>query len=195
MKKYNKLEVIEDLEGKVEKHLDSAVTIYQNMSKKELLTPPSYGGWSIAHCLEHLNRYGDYYIPRLQQGMQKLTAFPDSEVLKSSWFGNYFVNMMDPETGTKKYKAFKAYIPQEIGDPHEVVATFIRQQEELLICVRRGYSLDVNAARIPISISKWIRLSVGDTLRFLIAHDERHFQQAERCRKDIGTKLVKAKIN
>ena len=92
---------------------------------------------------------------------------------------------MDPATGTRKYKAFKAYIPENITDPYAVVATFIRQQEELLFCVRDSFRLDLNATKIPISISKWIKISLGDTLRFLIAHNERHFRQAERVRNNL----------
>ncbi len=194
MKKYNKLEKLEELEGLVEKHLDTAITIYQNLSAQELLKTPSNGGWCIAQCLEHLNRYGDYYIPNIKSALVSIADIPDNTILNSSWFGNYFVNTMDPKTGTKKYKAFKAYIPDDIEDPHEVVAKFIRQQEDLLISVRKAFVLDVNAAKIPVSISKWIRLSVGDTFRFLIAHDERHFQQAERCRKDIGVSIVSAEV-
>lgn len=194
MKKYNKLQVMEELESLVEKHLETAVIIYQNLSVSELTTPPTYGGWSIAQCLEHLNRYGSYYIPNIQKALSSVSQLPDSTVLKSSWFGNYFVNTMDPKTGTKKYKAFKAYVPGTIQNPHEVVATFIRQQEDLLLAIRKAFEVDVNAAKIPISISKWIRLTIGDTLRFLVAHDERHYLQAERCRKDLGITSAHAKM-
>ena len=182
MKKFNKKHLLQVLESRVEKHLDSAVGIYQNFTEKQLMSSPSTGEWSIAECLDHLNRYGDYYLPHIKNALISIKTKPDNSILRSSWFGNYFVTTMDPTTGTKKYKAFKAYVPVNISDPHAVVAKFIRQQEELVLYVRQSFLLDLNAVKIPISISKWIKLSVGDTLRFLIAHNERHYQQAERAR-------------
>jgi hypothetical protein len=39
---------------------------------------------------------------------------------------------------------------------------------------------DLSAVRIPISISKWITIRLGDTFRFVIAHNKRHIMQAGR---------------
>ena len=67
MKRLDKNMVLDLLEQRVENHLDTAVSIYQNLTVKELLAAPSYGGWSIAQCLEHLNRYGKYYLPHIKK--------------------------------------------------------------------------------------------------------------------------------
>ncbi|MES1159458.1 MAG: DinB family protein, partial [Bacteroidota bacterium] len=136
------------------------------------------GGWSIAQNLEHLNRYGAYYLPQIQKGLGRQQHFSGNEAFKSSWLGNYFTRIMDPQTGRKKYKAFKGYIPGADLDAHGVVAEFIRQQENLLICLQRARRADLNSVRIPVSILKWLRLKLGDVFRFIIAHDERHLVQA-----------------
>ena len=65
-------------------------------------------------------------------------------------------------------------------DAAAVVAEFIQQQEVLLACLAQSRQADLNAIKIPLSISRWIKLRLGDVLQFLIAHNERHLLQAKR---------------
>jgi len=178
MKKVKAKELLDQLEAKVESHLNEAIRSFQNLSEEKLLRPAANGGWSIAQCLEHLNRYGDYYLPAIKKGLAK--GFPSTEHFKSSWLGNYFTRMMDPQTGKKKITTFKEYSPAPQLDAYAVVAEFIRQQEVLLELLRTAPSRDLNKIKVPISISRWIKLKLGDVFQFLIAHNERHMQQAKR---------------
>jgi uncharacterized damage-inducible protein DinB len=179
MKPVNSKELIARLEEKVEKHLAKAIKVYQNLSQEALNKQSQDGGWSIAQCLEHLNTYGDYYFPKMEKGMDDFKGEPSS-AFASTWMGNYFTRMLDPETGKRKMKAFKAHVPPSELDGHAVVAKFIHQQETLIKLLRRAQQADMGKIRIPISISRWIKMNLGDTFRFIIAHDERHLQQAGR---------------
>ncbi|MFT3948440.1 MAG: DinB family protein [Agriterribacter sp.] len=87
--------------------------------------------------------------------------------------------MMEPETGKKKMKAFKKYNPPPQLDAPAVVAEFIQQQEKLLMLLSKASSANLDA-RIPISLTPLIRLKLGDVFQFVIVHDERHVQQAQR---------------
>jgi len=179
MKPINSHELINKLEAKVEKHLAEATRIYQNLGQEELNKPAPDGGWSIAQCLEHLNTYGDYYFPKMDKEMASSKPGPSSN-FTSTWLGNYFTKMLDPETGRKKMKAFKAHVPSSELDGYAVVARFIQQQETLIQLLRKARQKDMNKIRIPISLSKWIKMKLGDTFRFIIAHNERHVEQAKR---------------
>lgn len=169
--------MIAGLENRVEEHIRFAVRELQNMPAEKLLKPSADGGWSIAQCIEHLNSYGLYYIPRLEKGLAARSD--EAGHYKSSWPGNYFTKMMEPGSG-KKMKAFKDHIPSADLDAHAVVAEFLAQQERLLHCLRRAQHTNLNRVKIPVSIASWLRLNAGDVLRFVIAHDERHIQQARR---------------
>ena len=103
--------LLDALENKVELHLQEAISVFQNLSEETLLQPSSSGGWSIAQCLDHLNSYGNYYLPHIAKSIEKSKNSSSSNDFKSSWPGNYFVKMMDPKTGTRKFKAFKDHIP------------------------------------------------------------------------------------
>ena len=133
----------------------------------------------MAQCLDHLNSYGNFYLPHIQR---QLLKSPDANMseFSSSWFGAYFTKMMDPQTGKKKYKAMKGHIPATDLDAAKVVGEFLRQQELLMGYLRQANKKDLNKIKIPISISKLIKLRLGDVFQFLIAHNERHMQQAKR---------------
>jgi len=178
MKAVDKTALLAQLENTVENHLQVVVHDFQNRSEEELNKPSVTGGWSVAQCLEHLNSYGRFYLPELQKALSKAGRVEQKE-FKSTWLGGYFKEMMDPKTSTRKYRAFKNHIPSASLEAGKVVAEFIQQQEELLGYLRMAHDRDLNK-RIPISITRFIRLKMGDVFQFLIAHDERHLKQAKR---------------
>ena len=179
MNPVNKAELLKTLEDRVEAHIADTIALFQNRSNDFLNMPSAAGGWSIAQCLDHLNSYGNFYLPHIEK---KLLDSEDANSLEftSSWFGAYFTKMMDPKTGKKKYKAMKGHIPASDLDAAKVVGEFLRQQELLMSYLRQARKKDLNKIKIPISISKLIKLRLGDVFQFLIAHNERHMQQAKR---------------
>jgi uncharacterized damage-inducible protein DinB len=172
------IRLIDSLEDQVETHIDVAVRVFQNLPIEELLKPAVNGGWSIAQCLWHLKSYGDYYLPQIKAGLAK--NYPANPEFKSTWLGNYFTRIMQPGANMKKFKAFKNHVPPGEMDAAKVVAEFILQQEQLLMYLKQARQTDMNRIRIPISILSCVKLKLGDVFQFIIAHDERHLQQAKR---------------
>ncbi|WAC14217.1 DinB family protein [Dyadobacter pollutisoli] len=180
MEKVNKRNLLLKLEDRVEGHISDTIVLFQNMEDAFLNEPSVSGGWSIAQCLEHLNSYGQYYLPKIREQMAEAADQPEKQDFQSSWLGAYFTRMMEPETGKGKYKAFKGHIPASDLNAAETVAEFLRQQEDLLMLLRAAGSKDLETIKIPVSILPFIRLRVGDVFQFIIAHNERHMQQAMR---------------
>jgi hypothetical protein len=56
--------------------------------------------------------------------------------------------------------------------------TFTDGQQLLLQIIKEASNVNLRRVRIPISISKIIRLRLGDALLFVVYHNERHVQQA-----------------
>lgn len=183
MKTTPKLELLGTLEQEVDKHLAEAISAFQNLPEEKLLQPAADGGWSIAQCLGHLNSYGRYYLPAIRHAILRPSGKSSNEKFTSGWMGNYFTKMMQPGNSGKKYKSPKDHAPVADLDARAVVAEFIQQQEQLIDCLRKAKDIDINATRVPVSISKWIRLKLGDTFRFVVAHNERHILQAKRLLK------------
>jgi uncharacterized damage-inducible protein DinB len=176
----DKITLLNRLENQVELQLQQAISNYQNLPDEILLKPSNTGGWSIAECLYHLNSYGNYYIPLFEQGLQNSPDNSTTNTIKSSWLGRKCIESMNPETGKKKHKAFKAYIPPTNLDAKATIAEFINQQERMLKILRMSHRKDIQQIKIPISIAKFLKLNLGDALQFLIVHNERHLQQANR---------------
>lgn len=176
--KLSKKQLLDELEVEVRNQI-SIVTKHYLHADHELINKPTLDGrWSIAQCLDHLNSYGDYYLPKINEALKNASVQPD-EIFVSGWLGDYFVKSMSPETGTKKHGALKKHMPALNLDSAIVISEFLRQQRLLLNYLLESESRDLSV-RIPTSISKWITLKLGDILRFVIGHNRRHIVQAER---------------
>jgi hypothetical protein len=128
--------------------------------------------------LEHLNSYGRYYIPAIEKSLQQNK--PATEFFKPGFIGDYFTKMLSPsEKGTVRYKmkAPKDHRPSPLLDHQPVIQTFLSQQQTLLELLEKAKKKNIGRIRTPISISRFIKLKLGDTFRFLIAHEQRHFVQ------------------
>jgi len=137
--------------------------------------------------LEHLNSYGYYYLPAIKSSLQQ--DKPATAFFKPGWAGDYFTKIMKPtEEGEirMKMKAPKDHRPAPSLDIKTVLDEFIRQQHALLDLLESAKSKNIGSIRTPISLTRFIKLKVGDTFRFLIAHEQRHFVQIK-----VALKMVK----
>lgn len=153
-----------------------------------LLVLPAPGKWTIAQILEHLNSYGRFYLPAIDKALSVSTS-KRAAWFNSGFWGNYFTNLLRPKNVFEiknKMSAPKNHVPGEHLDADKVVNEFIEQQRRLLQLLDRSKEKSLNSIRVPISISKLIRLKLGDTFRFFIAHEQRHFVQARNTLKTIG---------
>jgi len=67
-----------------------------------------------------------------------------------------------------------------------VLNKFITQQQALINTLKLASRADPTKTKTGISISKWIKLRLGDTFRVVIYHNQRHMTQAERVLKEAG---------
>lgn len=142
------------------------------------------GTWNILECIEHLNRYGDFYIPEIRKRIER-SNYPGSKVFKSGILGNYFAKSMLPKEELNKIKTFKSMNPLNSSLDKSVLDTFIFQQEQILQLLEMSKDTDLTKVKTSISISKWIKLRLGDTFRVVIYHNFRHIVQVKNILKSI----------
>lgn len=192
MKAIEKKAFITDLYQRTEAILNLAIRQYQNLDEGALTFAVDEQSWNIAQCLAHLNTYGHYYLPKMEAVLAK-----PNEVSKAayapSWLGNYFIGMMDVDKQRKKYKAAKQHQPQ-VKDVYAEVTEFIDQQETFLKYLKAFERVDVNKVKIPISISKWVKLRLGDVLAFMVMHNERHIHQIRNIQRAHSNALTKRTV-
>ena len=190
MKKYKGIELLEHLQADT-RQLILVAEYLQSADPGLLLQEPAPGKWSVIQVLEHLNSYGRYYLLAIERSLEK--DKPATEVFKPGWLGNYFTKLMKPGADgiiTNKMKSPKDHRPAKYLDVLPVLTTFLEQQHYLLELLELAKSKNIGSIRTPISISRLIRLKLGDTFRFVIAHEQRHFVQI-----DNTLAMIKGSIN
>lgn len=159
------------------KNINFAETLKDKFAK-ELNFRESEGSWSVLECLEHLNLYGDFYIPEIRRVIQK-TKTRSVPYFKSGLIGNYFAESMLPKEGFKKIKTFKDKNPLGSNLNRKVIQRFIEQQLEIIELLNRASHCNLNKVKTAISITKLLKLKLGDTFRFVINHNIRHIEQVK----------------
>lgn len=159
------------------------------LSLEDLQKRPHPKSWNILECVYHLNLYGEFYIPQFKEKIKKGKPIKN-DIYKSGWLGNYFANIMKPNKGKIANKMPAPSDKNPIGLPLEKDVFEIRlQQIELMINIlKTAKEVDIKKSRCSITISKWITLQLGDTLHFIINHENRHTLQAVNIMHDISIK-------
>jgi hypothetical protein len=138
--------------------------------------------WSILECLEHLNLYGDFYLPQIQNSIKISKTKPETE-FKSGLLGNYFAQSMLPKEKLNKMKTFKDKNPLNSDLDRTVLDKCINQQIILLDLLNQSRNVSLNQVKIQTSISSLIRLKLGDTFQFFVNHIIRHLKQIDRIQE------------
>ncbi len=146
----------------------------QTLSWKENLT-----SWSILECLEHLNLYGDFYLPEIESKIQNSTTKSEIEFRKGL-LGGFFAKSMLPKEKLNKMKTFKDKNPLNANLNKTVVEKFSTQLLTLLNLLNKSRTVSLNKVKIETSISSFIKLKLGDTFQFFVNHIIRHFKQIDR---------------
>lgn len=142
---------------------------------------PGKDKWSVAQVMQHLNFYCRHYITAIENKLHYFEGPADAE-FKPGWLGNYFTKLMQPTANNsiaKKMKAPKNATPSHSPDVAKELEEFIHHQHHLLNILNIARKADLNKIKVPTSISSIIKLKLGDTFRFLIAHEQRHFIQVK----------------
>ncbi len=169
--------LLADLTQRTQQVLDDARKL-KTLDSKALNKKANADSWNALECLEHLCRYGDFYIPEITKCLDAASK-KTADNFNSGLLGNYFAKTMLP--GAKGMKTFKAMNPAGTTVRENVIETFIKQQEAILDIIARCSYYDLTKIKTSISISNLIKLRLGDTLRVVVYHNQRHMVQAKRA--------------
>ncbi len=176
----------------------------QTLSNDELNFRTQSESWTILECIEHLNRYSDFYLQEIEKridekmdkNQEKLNPSQDY-TFKSGFLGNYSANSMLPvQKGIvtisenknpsenhflkigNKMKTFKDKNPIHSGVDKRVLDTFIDDQNEFIRLLEKSQHVNLNKVKVSITLPI-LKFNLGDTFRFVINHQIRHFVQIE----------------
>ena len=188
MPTFKSTELLSNLEKTVTQTINNANGL-QAMNTDALRKAPAAGKWSVIQVLYHLNSYNSYYLPHIERAIKAGINAPYSASFKAGMIGNYFTKTMLPGNDGAVHNLMKApkdHTPDAAYNNVEAINEFIAGQQKLLELLKEARNVNMTRLKVPISISKLIKIRLGDTFRFLVAHQQRHFVQISNTLKTNG---------
>jgi len=156
---------------------------FLSKNEEKLNYKPNPETWSVLQCLDHLNQYAEYYIPEMETQIKNSTLKSHFN-FSPGFIGNMFAKAMHPTLGNNKMSAPTDKAPSLSMLSKDVINQFIDYQKQYLNIIADAEHKSLNKIKIKVTISKWIKLKLGDALRVTIFHNERHVLQAIKALKN-----------
>jgi DinB superfamily len=170
--------------------LKANTQVFFRLTDEQLQYRPAMGKWGIAEIYVHLNLTMETNIRNI---LSRIAKAPDSpgDVYNSGWLGDwaYSLIMPRPDGSVFRLKARKTECPPNDPDEldaREALEAFMRHCDSLDDILRHVATKDLRRIRIPFFMPRLVSLRLGDVLRYLVAHGERHLLQAQRVMSVVG---------
>jgi hypothetical protein len=174
--------LITDLKSKTEFCIKEAKR-FLKQNEDKLNNRPNPESWSTLQCLDHLNQYGEYYLPELTTAIEN-SKHSTQPTFSPGFIGNMFAKAMIPHSKTTKMQSPIDKAPTLSKLDKSVLNTFLEQQKQYLEILNLSNTADLNKSKVKVTISKFVKLKLGDALRVTIYHNERHVLQAIKALKN-----------
>ncbi|MCX6216046.1 DinB family protein [Spirosoma sp.] len=186
-----KLATAHDLQQRLKTALDTVEREFTTLSDEQLRWKPAPDKWSIVECLQHLNLAERFYIRNLQHKVDKLGLIqtaPVDQTLESDLVGKALRYIVDPQSKLK-FPAPGMIRPRTAAElqPADVIGQFLDLQTLLLGMLDKAVYMDWNREKLMTIFGNWLKINLGDAARMLVAHTERHLNQAMRVKAEINT--------
>lgn len=183
MKTFNTNELVADLKKITEDNIAIVTKKFKHLSDEQKTWRPSPDSWNVLEVFSHLNIYSAFYNSAFIEKIQKTKFKEAKETFVSSPLGRSAWKSMKlgrANNVKRKFKAPKNYNPSNspglVSD--DAIEKFTDNQRVMVEILDMAKTVNLRKVKIPISISKIVRLRLGDALMFVIYHNERHIQQA-----------------
>ncbi len=177
---FDQNELIDDLVARCQKGQEGLERM-KTASLESLNYKEDEKTWSVLECIEHLNRYGRFYLPEIDRRMQKGKDLKTTGSFKSGVLGNYFAKSVSPKETLNTMNTFSNMNPNNSDLGMETLEEFEGQLTEMIGLLEAARHLSLKRIKTAISISKVIKLRLGDTFRVVIYHNDRHLVQAKKA--------------
>ena len=161
-------------------------TEFGKLSAEQLNWKANPQKWSIAQCLDHLMVVDSSYFPVFEQ--IAANTYQPNWLAKlgfgANWVGSYLLRTVSPQNKMTMQVPTAAWLPASSSLPADVVEQFAHHQQVLADKFTRVTAhLGVVMAS---PASPFIIYTVRDALAIIVAHQQRHLQQAQNVKKLAG---------
>lgn len=178
---------LRDLSDQLEAIRRDAQALVEGLRSDQLAWRPAPGRWSIAECLEHLNRTAETMMPGIDAAIAEARAhgLTRRAPYRPGIIERFVLKGTEPPPKAKM-KAVKTLAPATDFDPMAAVARFFDFQDELGRRIAACNDVDLARVKVPSPVASWLRYRLGFAFHFFLAHERRHLWQARQVRRAEG---------
>ena len=154
---------------------------FLHLSSEELNRKPNPDSWSVAECFKHLIFTNGLYLKHFNYLVRTESGTGvDSIDYKHSFWGKLILYFVNPKTKMKS-KTTASFNPSGSKVEADVIKKYLEQHDQLTKAISEIKNLDLTRLKMASPINSKIKYNLGDAIRILILHDQRHIQQAEKA--------------
>jgi len=163
-----------------------AKEVTAGLNEERFTWRPNPNEWSIQECLAHLLITGNWEVRAIENaiGQAKARGLTGAGPFRYGPFERLILRQTEPPV-KRKFTTPKRFRPSHGHPVTAVLPTFLHLQSQLSMLAESADGLDLARIKVPTPITRLFRLSLGMTFAQIIAHEQRHLQQAWRVRKQL----------
>jgi len=101
----------------------------------------------------------------------------------TKWMGNMIFNSVDPKN-VKKVKTFAVFEPTQSNIDEKILQEFEENQDTLKTFIDNMEGLEISKIVVSSPVNPYIVYTLEKALEIIIAHEQRHFNQAKGVLED-----------
>jgi hypothetical protein len=157
------------MEATLEKCLDELATIETDFTtltsdipEAHLRWSPDSGGWSILHCLAHVNRTTEAYLPNIDTAIERgrHRKIVGNRSSRGTLLGSWLIDSLEPPV-KRRFKAPRIFQPPADPDAN-TMEEFVRIRNEVRQRIVSSSGLDIGRVRLSSPAMKILRVSLGE---------------------------------
>ena len=178
---------IDDFRRQFEQISAEAEALVAPLTEQQFDWQPRPDSWSVSQCLDHLNMTARLYLPTLDEGIADAIrrGMYNAGPFVYNWIGRLCVYVVSPTTRVRA-KAPMPFQPPPGRVRQQVTSAFRAYQVQYIDRLRQANGLDLARARVTSPLARWIRMPLGSGFAMMIAHEQRHLEQARRVLRAPG---------
>jgi hypothetical protein len=164
---------------------DDARRDFGGLTPAQLNWKPSPERWSVGQCFEHLIKTNQAFFPALEAaaGGGRENSLWERVSPLSGLFARLVLRSL---ASKRKFPAPRALKPSGSEVDAEVVARFVRHQDELAGLMSATGAAGLKGTIVTSPIASFVTYSLFDACRIAAAHERRHFEQARAVTEAAG---------
>jgi hypothetical protein len=159
--------------------MTSFTTEFGQLDAEQLNQKPNANAWSIGQVIDHIITVNETYFPIVEaiRAGGYTTPWTGKVPFLVNWFGDFILKGVEP-TRQKKIETFPVWEPAKSEVRADIVQHFAEHQSQLAEWMANCKDLVEAGTVISSPANRFIVYKIGRAFDIIVAHEERHLNQA-----------------